>query len=281
MNPRRVAWVTGFGIIVVVGLFVTAGTDATPEGSNRFLEILAATAFLGGPLALAGAFMAYRLASAARGLDFAERVLALATVDGHERREVWARAMRAELASIEDSRDRRRYALGCFMTTLRLGMGWVPWAIAIGIGVALALGTFVTSRVSLAGARTGIIGFTLPGPILILFGVAFIRVRAARSFRSGLIIGGLALITGLIGVLAVAMLEAARWYEIAGVFVMDGDAPKGGLERLEAIRDPISWPFLIFHLLIWVPWPVLGAAAAALQRHRPATEARSAATFGI
>jgi len=45
--------------------------------------------------------------------------------------------------------------------------------------------------------------------------------------------------------------------------VMDGDAPRGGvaLTTTDAIRDPVAPFFLLAFLLIWTPWPVLGAAA--------------------
>jgi hypothetical protein len=42
---------------------------------------------------------------------------------------------------------------------------------------------------------------------------------------------------------------------------MDGDAPSGGLERLDAILDPVRPTFEVVHVLIWAPGPVLGAAA--------------------
>jgi hypothetical protein len=64
------------------------------------------------------------------------------------------------------------------------------------------------------------------------------------------------------------MFEAARWHEVAGVFLMDGDVPSHGLTRTEAILDPVSPTFLIAFLLVWTPWPVLGAAAGSWCRRR-------------
>jgi hypothetical protein len=54
------------------------------------------------------------------------------------------------------------------------------------------------------------------------------------------------------------------------VYIVDGDGPKGGLIRLEAVLDPIAPHFVLFHLQFWTPWPVLGAAAGVWRRRKPA-----------
>jgi hypothetical protein len=136
-----------------------------------------------------------------------------------------------------------------------------PWLVAIGVGVLFAVGTFAASRGSLAGARAGILGFTLLWPALVLFAVAFGTAMVTRSFRAGLVTGALAFLAGLVAMLAVSMAEAAHWHDVARVFLMDGDAPSGGLERLDAVLDPVSPMFVVLHVLIWAPWAVLGAAA--------------------
>jgi hypothetical protein len=162
---------------------------------------------------------------------------------------------------------------------LRAGRGRGPWLVAVGTGILFAVGTYAASRATLAGGRGGIMGHTLVLPIPVLFALALVVALVTRSFRSGLVTGGLAVVAGLVGMLAIAMVEAARWFDVAGVYLLDGDAPEGGLDRLDAVLDPVAPPFVLFHLLIWTPWPVLGAAAGSWLRRGAAGEASSAATL--
>jgi hypothetical protein len=269
VNPARVAAVTGAVIIGLVGLFVSTTNDGSARG------VLLATAWLGTPLAVAGAIIAYRVTARMHGTDFAERLLGLASADSEE----WDRAMRAELASIDDPRERRRFALGSLLTSLRIGIGQRQWVIALTTGIVLALATLVTSRVQLGGG-TGIMGFTIYGPVLILFVVSLVTARRAGSFRSGLLTGGLAMLSTLVFIFIVAGVEAARWWEMAGVYVMDGDPPRLPINQMGAVRNAISPFFMIFHLLVWVPGPVLGAAVGARRGQRRADRARPAALAG-
>jgi hypothetical protein len=258
---------TGSIIIATTALFVSSWAWSSPT------ELLLPTAFLGLPLALAGSVLAYRLAAAPSDRDLAERLLDLATTG----RDEWERAMRAELASIEDPKERRRFALGCLVTTVRVEAR-SRWPIVIGTGVVLAIGTLVTSRVLLGGQRTGIMIFTLYPPAVALFAVSLITARRAGSFRAGLVVGALASVAAILGVFAMAMLEAGQWHDAAGVYIMDGDAPKHAIDRIGATLDAISPNFLLFHLWTWAAWPVLGAALGArgkgtLERARPAASA--------
>lgn len=267
MSPARAAWITGSIIIATTALFVSSWAWSSPT------ELLLPTAFLGLPLALAGSVLAYRLAAAPSDRDLAERLLDLATTG----RDEWERAMRAELASIEDPKERRRFALGCLVTTVRVEAR-SRWPIVIGTGVVLAIGTLVTSRVLLGGQRTGIMIFTLYPPAVALFAVSLITARRAGSFRAGLVVGALASVAAILAVFAMAMLEAGQWHDAAGVYIMDGDAPKHAIDRIGATLDAISPNFLLFHLWTWAAWPVLGAALGArgkgtLERARPAASA--------
>lgn len=171
MSPVRAAWVAGAGIIVLTGVFVSSWTLAWPG------ELLQGTAFLGIPPALAGSVIAYKLASAPRGRDLAEKLLGLGSSGGDE----WDRAMRAELASIDDPRERRRFAAGCLLTTLRLAPRG-NWPLVITTGIVLGLGTLLTSRVLLGEDRSGIMVFTIYPPVLILFAVSLVTARRSRSF---------------------------------------------------------------------------------------------------
>jgi hypothetical protein len=169
--------------------------------------------------------------------------------------------MRAELASIEPRTERRRFAIGCSVSAIGIDTRHWLRPVAIGTGVFFAAGTLVASRASMAGGRGGIMGFTLAVPVVVLFMVTFVTALTARSFRTGLMVGWIALLAGLIGMLGAAIVEAAHWYDVAGVYLLDGDNPREGLDRLAAVLDPVAPTFVFFHLSLWAPWAVLGAGA--------------------
>jgi hypothetical protein len=81
-----------------------------------------------------------------------------------------------------------------------------------------------------------------------------------------LLTGALALVLSLIGVLAVQVVEAGYWYDNAGIFIVDGDAPLQPIERITALLDPLTPSFILLFLAWWAPWPVLGAALATRRR---------------
>jgi hypothetical protein len=189
-----------------------------------------------------------------------------------EPRDEWGVAMRAELASIDDPRERRRFALGCTVTALRVGAGRGPWLIAVGTGLLFAICTFAASRGTLPGGTVGTIGFTLASPPLMLFAVTFLTALTTRSFRTGLASGVLALLAGLVCMLAVAMAEAAHLHGVAGNYLTYGNFPREGIDRFDA-----GPAFVVGYLLIWLPWPVLGAAAGSWRRGRTPDKAPLAA----
>jgi hypothetical protein len=80
--------------------------------------------------------------------------------------------------------------------------------------------------------------------------------------RNGLEHAVPALIAILVGVLAAAGPEGALWAREAGAFILDGDYPSTPLTPDEgahaALQATLTWG-----LLLWLPWPVLGAAAGA------------------
>ena len=260
MNPGRAAAVMAAAVAYgIVGLLGWTMFTATTADAQRLGDVLVLTALLGTPLAAAAAILARRLA-VARGDDVAERVVALATAGLQRSDGEWAAAMRAELASIDDRRERQRFAVGCAVASLRAGIGRPVWLVALATGACFATVVFVTSRVSLAGGRAGILGVLLFWAIPGLFGVGLLPAAAARSFRVGLLSGGLGLLAAAVATLVVSMAEGAHWYHVAGVFIMDGDVPKGGgLDLRAAVLDPLG--FVVPLLLLWTPWPVLGAAA--------------------
>jgi hypothetical protein len=266
-----------FAVGLALATLFWAANAATTNGGNKLEGLVAALAIFGVPLATASALVVDRFASVARGRDTSERLLGVATAGLQGSRHEWGIAMRAELASIDAPRERRRFATGCTVAALRAGTGWGPWLVACGAGVVFAVGTYAASRASLAGDREGIIGYTLFVPAAALFALALVTALAMRSFRSGVVSGMLALVAGLGAMLGVAIVEAARWYDVAGVYLMDGDAPNDGLDRLGAVLDPVAPQFVALHVLIWVPWPVLGAAAGSWRRRHAGRQATPAA----
>ena len=87
--------------------------------------------------------------------------------------------------------------------------------------------------------------------------------------RNGLEHAVPALIAILVGVLATAIPEGALWAREAGVFLLDGDYPSTPLTPGEGAHDALQ-ATLTWGLLLWLPWPVLGAAAGAQLRHSSA-----------
>jgi hypothetical protein len=89
--------------------------------------------------------------------------------------------------------------------------------------------------------------------------------------------GLLGLVLALIVTLGVALVEAALWYDTGGIFILDGDTPKGGTSRAEVILNPLALHFVLLQSMIWLPMPVLGAALGSRRRHegaRPSFEAQ-------
>ena len=167
MTPRRAVAITAvivWSLVALVLWFITA--DSSTGADGRIQQVVAAASLLGTPLAIAGAVIVQGFATAAHGRNLSERLLALGTAGLREPRVEWGAAMRAELASIDDPRERRQFAIGCTVTALRVGAGRGPWLIAVGTGILFAVGTLAASRATLGGGRVGIIGFTLPWPRL-------------------------------------------------------------------------------------------------------------------
>ena len=157
--------------------------------------------------------------------------------------------------------------LGSAWAALRTGWNGTGLLVAAFVGAGLAATTLVSSRASLTGDRAGSLFCVLVivTPVVLLAvacGIGFARA----SFWSGVGVGFLAVLGALVGILAVAVPEGARWAETAGVFILDGDAPVVALTDRGGALDALQ-STLIFGPITWLPWPVIGAAlGAALRR---------------
>ena len=263
-------------VYAIVGLLGWAMFTTTTPTAQRAGDLFALTAILGTPLAAAAVILARRLADAAQGDDLAERIVTLVAGGMKGSDGEWGKAMQAELASIEGLGERNRFALGCALTYLHAGIGRTVWLAALAIGAFMGAAVLITSRVTLAGGRVGVLGIIMFGAIPVLFGAGLLAAVSARSFRLGLVTGGLGMLAALVATMAMSMVEGAHWFQVAGVFVMDGDAPKGGaLDVTIAVLDPLR--FVVPLLLMWTPWPVLGAAVGDGLKGGTETEAKPAA----
>ena len=263
------ALVTRIGLIAVCSFAPAAfwvATSSPPDATERIPQFILAALVVGTPMAIAAALIVHRFRADPIGRDWPERILDDSTAGLTDSGADWGAAMRAELASIRGRRERRRFAIGCAISAIRMGTRHRLRLVVVGSSVLFAAGTFAASRASLAGGRGGIMGFTLLMPIVMLFALAFVMALITRSFFTGVVIGWIALLAGLVGMLAVSMVEASHWHDVAGVYLIDGDAPRVAIDRLDAVLDPVSPQFVVLHLLFWIPWPVLGAAAGLSRR---------------
>ena len=271
MNPRHATWIAAAVCYLLIALLTWATMSETTPDGERLGTAFAITLLFGTPLAAAAAILAHRLAGATRGGDTAERIVGLAAAGAQGNRREWAVAMRAELASIDDRRERRRFAVGCAVASIRSGIGRAAWLTALASGTIVAVATFASSRASLAGGQGGILASLGFPALALLFLVPLVAAAGTRSFRIGLVTGGLTLLAVFIATVAVSMFEAARWYHVAGVFIMDGDPPKTGtIDLRTAVLDPLR--FMVPIVLLWAPWPVFGASLGARLTRRTRQE---------
>lgn len=258
-------------LVVTVVVLVWALLVADSDPGVQFGDVAGLIAIIALPPALAVGLLVRRSVAVAIGADIPERLLALATAGLRGSRRTWGSAMRAELTAVDDPGERRRFALGCAVTALRTGGTRHVLLVAAIAGAGLAAITLVSSRISLAGDRTGslLAVLTLVTP-LVLVGVACAAGFTGRSFRSGLEYGFLTLPVVLVAIIAVAIPEGAHWAASGGVFILDGDAPSVPLTARAGAFDALR-STLVFGPIGWLPWPVIGAQVGASLRRRLTT----------
>ena len=100
----RRAWLAGAIPLIALLVIFTMAVPSEPDEAHPLIQALVPTAILGIPLAAAAMTVARRFELAAAGADWPARLLSVATTGLDGAGEEWGRAMRSELASIEESR---------------------------------------------------------------------------------------------------------------------------------------------------------------------------------
>jgi hypothetical protein len=250
MTARRTGWIVG-------ALAVALALSMIAPGAVLVLAV---------PVAVLASVLTRRRPAEHEDRDVAGWLLAAAaTLTGErtssDREQVeWGAALRAELATITVPRERRRFALGAAVALLGKPHSRRSFVVAAGAAVAFGAGLLGVSRAGLGDDGLGSVTMLLP-PVL-LFAIAYVCARSARSLRFGLETGVLAALTTLVAVAVVYGVEAAHWYHLVpDISVLDGDYVDFASTRA-AILDAAHPIILLVHLVFWSPWPVLGAWAA-------------------
>ncbi|WP_143447399.1 hypothetical protein [Kineosporia sp. R_H_3] len=178
----------------------------------------------------------------------------------------WGAATCAELASVTGARERLSFAVGASIALIgasprRLG----PGLVAVLTALSFAASLLAFSRATVGESGVGAVTVLVP-PVL-LFAIAFTAAWWHRSLRSGLESGVLAGIATWVATAAVLGFEGAHWFQVTHLSVLDGEFLDATSSRAAAF-DAVHPVILLVHLLVWLPWPVLGAIVGILARHR-------------
>jgi hypothetical protein len=248
---RRPGWIVGAVAVALVLSMIAPGV----------VIVLAV------PVAVVGSILIRRGPTGHEDRDAAERLLSAAATftggrassDGEQ--VDWGAALRAELATITVPRERRRFAVGAAVALLGRPHSGRSLVVAVAVAVAFGAGEVGVSRAGLGDDGLGSVTMLVP-PVL-LFAIAYLCSRSARSLRFGLETGALAALMILVAVAVVYGVEAAHWYGVVpDVSVLDGDHVTFDSTRA-AVLDAAHPVILVVHLVFWSPWPVLGAWAGA------------------
>jgi hypothetical protein len=234
-------------------------------------DLLLAGLLLALPWPVLGAALGARSTELSRrGRDGWDRLLLIATAGLRDGDRAWATAMRAELAHVDERGERRRFALGCTASALRLGPDVVTWVVAAGAAGLAAVGTYVASRASLADGAGGILSAHGAGVAVIVFGATLAIALRHRSFRDGLQGGTLALLAAFVASYAVGISEAVVWAERRAGYLTTGDAIPPSAQA--AVLDLLRPEFVIWNLGYGLLSMLLAAALGALVGQRRADD---------
>jgi hypothetical protein len=252
MTTRRTGWIVG---ALAAGLVL-----------SMFLPFVGgAVLVLAVPVAVVASILTLQRPSGREDRDLAGRLLAAAAIvtggrpspDGDQ--PDWGAALRAELATITDPRERRRFAVGAALALLGRPHSRRSFLLSAGVAVAFGAGLLGVSRAGLGDNGLGSVTMLVP-PVM-LFATAYLCARSTPSLRFGLETGIVAALITLVAVALVYGVEAAHWHDVApGTSVLDGDPVDYDSARA-AVLDTVHPIILLVHLVFWSPWPVLGAVA--------------------
>ncbi|MGR0161808.1 hypothetical protein [Paenarthrobacter nitroguajacolicus] len=141
--------------------------------------------------------------------------------------------------------------------------GTMTATLALVAGLLVAAVLTVTSRFQLADGGSGVLLMTVPVPAVIVLLVAVVSASVTGSFRSGLMAGFSALVASFIALAAMLALEGLTWMEHRGVFMLDGDPPRGPVDPADVAVNLFTTGMWIGHVVVWVPGVILGAAIGA------------------
>ena len=193
------------------------------------------------------------------GTDAAGRRLAIATAGLARSRAPWGRAMRAELAALDDPAERESFSRSAAASAIRAG--WLPrLALPFAAAITTALAGLLASRSQLPAGGPGVLSVTVPVPALLMLGVALAAAAMTRSFSFGAEVGLSALLAGLVAVFAVTAFEGIVWMRERGVFILDGDSPRSPATNTVVVFDLFTTGMWVGHLIVWVPCLLIGAA---------------------
>ncbi len=155
----------------------------------------------------------------------------------------------------------------------------VAWNLAVTLplvaGVLVAAMVFITSRFQLADGGPGVLLVTVPVPAVIIFLAAVTAAFLAGSFRVGLMTGSFAFLSSTVALLAVLAAEGAVWMDRHGVFMLDGDPPRGPVNAADIMVNIFTTGMWIGHVIVWLPGLVLGAAMGAWVADRWALQGKA------
>ncbi len=195
--------------------------------------------------------------------DGTERLLAFATAGLPAHRVAWGAAMRAELATIEDADARRRFARSAAGAAFRLRLG-VRVGVGLTTGLAVAGVAFAASRLQLPDGGPGLLGVTAPIPAMLLLLAVVLAAGLSGSLRVATETGLIALASSAVAVFVVLATEGVIWMDRHGVFLLDGDPPRGVVTQLDIALDVFSTGMWIGHLLVWTSALLIGVGIAAV-----------------
>jgi hypothetical protein len=228
-------------------------------------DLLFVNLLLALPWPVLGAALGARSAElSARARDGWDRLLQIATAGLRDGDRAWGAAMRAELANVDERGERRRFALGCTASALRLGLDGVMWLVAAGTAALAAVGTYAASRASLADGAGGISLVHGPGIAVVVFVATLAIALRHSSFRDGLQGGSLALLAAFIASYGVGIAEAVVWAERRAGYLTTGDAvpPSSQAAVLDLLRPEFVLGNLAYGLLSMLLAAAMGALVA-------------------